>query len=104
MIVGQLHLFKKIMVCTLLLVGATSGSSLATMVVDLDRNHKHPLGEVFGNKAGDQAYFSLGNGRAIKILLTETSGKEGAMLKDLVLKRARGGAKPRLLRRHNVKW
>ncbi|MCF6199640.1 MAG: hypothetical protein L3J67_09645 [Hyphomicrobiaceae bacterium] len=74
------------------------------MVVDLDRNHKHPLGEVFGNKAGDQAYFSLGNGRAIKIPLAETSRKEGTMLKDLVLKRAGTSIKPRLLRRRNVKW
>ena len=54
---------------------------MAGVLVDLDQNHKHPLGEVLGNKAGDQAYFSLGNGRAIKISLAESSRKEGVMLK-----------------------
>ncbi len=104
MITVQLHLFKKIMVGVFLLVLATITPSLAGTVVDLDQQRNSPLGEVFENKAGDQAYFSLGNGRAIKITLTENSQKAGEMLKSLVSSRGRGKVKPALVKRRNLKW
>ncbi len=104
MITVQLHLFKKIIVGVFLLVAATCSSSFAGTVVDLDQQRDYPLGEVFENKAGDQAYFSLGNGRAIKISLTESSKKEGEMLKGLVSSRVRGNMKPALAKRRNLKW
>ena len=81
MILNQYYMLKKMFFCTLLLTASTNSFVFARELVDLNGHHNRPLGEVIESKAGDQAYFSLGNGRPIKVSLVGTSIKEKEILR-----------------------
>ena len=76
----------------------------AAELVDLDRERNHPLGEILEDQAGDQIYFSLGNGRAIKFSADRRARKGPLLVGHLLLRRDGHGLRPRLVKRRNLKW
>jgi len=97
----QLFVLRRVIFCSLLLVGITSQPLLAAPIVDLDRHH--PLGTILTSTTGDQAYFSLGNGRAIQISLAEAK-TDSDTLKKLLLVKADKTRKIRRIKRRNLRW
>ena len=86
-----------------LIVGAVCPAE-AGKLVDLDKTHRHPLGELLESRTGDQVYFSLGNGRAIRLSREESVKKTLVLMDNIVLRRAGRRQRPRLVRRRNLKW
>ncbi|MCP4933587.1 MAG: hypothetical protein GY927_05140 [bacterium] len=111
MFADQLHDFKKVLVCSFILVGLTcqfsmAQSSTAATIIDLKK--QQPLGAMTTNTVGDRVTFSLGNGRALLIHVTSKKKHNGFVMRDLMLRqdatdmKARSVAARRFKR--NLKW
>ena len=101
MIFGQSQFLKRAFICSFILVAISFRPVMAGPVVDIVQHH--PIGTVTIDKTGDQAYFSLGNGRAIQFFLTGKKA-EPAIITDLLARKADKSAKIRPVRRRNLKW
>lgn len=104
MVVDKFKFFLKTVFCTFLLSVWGSASLLAGTMVDLNESHNHPLGQVLLSRAGDQVYFSLGNGRAIRFSKAGRTGKGGIMLKRLISSKGKYAGKFQVVKRRNIKW
>ena len=106
MVASQIVRVRKTLGYSLILVGLMSGTSIAAAIVDL--HEPQPLGVIFTNTAGDQATFSLGNGRALLIPVSSSSKKAGSDVRDLLLKRTQAALKAQSVRidqpKRNLKW
>lgn len=97
----KLFVLRRAIICSLLLLGITTRPLLAAPIVDIDRHH--PLGTILTSATEDQAYFSLGNGRAIQISLAEAKS-DSAAFKKLLLIKADKTMKIRRIKRRNLRW
>ena len=106
MFVSQLVRIKKTLGWSLILVGLMTGSSIATTIVEL--HEAQPLGVISTNAAGDQATFSLGNGRALLLPVSSSQKKSGPAVKDLLFRETHAGLKARSVAtdrlKRNLKW
>lgn len=106
MFVDQFRRFKKVFVCSLILVGLSWQFSMAATIIDLQK--QQPLGAMTTNGARDQVTFSLGNGRALLIPIANNKKKNGSEVRDLLLRQDAASTKTRPVAarrfKRNLKW
>ena len=101
--VDPLNLLIRTVVFSFVLVGSTAQPLLAGSVVNLP--HDHPLGEILPGKSGEHAYFSLGNGRALKVVVSKVLDKAGSVKLESVSHDHPGYLSgKRFKKRRNVRW
>ncbi len=106
MFADQFRHFKKVLVCSLILVGLTCQSSTAATIINLEK--QQPLGATTINGAGDQMTFSLGNGRALLLSVANNKKNNGSVVCNLLLRQDGVGSKTRSVAARklkiNLKW
>ena len=106
MVTDKLSHARKILAWSLVLIGLTCQPLMAATIFDLQETQ--PLGAVSVNASGDQAYFSLGNGRALLIPLATNAFARGPAVREISLKEAEKvkAARPVATRnsKRNLKW
>ncbi len=106
MFADEFRRFKKVFVCSFILVGLSWQSSMAATIIDLQK--QQPLGVMTTNGARDQVVFSLGNGRALLIPIANNKKKNGPVVRDHLLLQdvANTKTRPVAVRRfkRNLKW
>ncbi len=103
MFVDPLNLLAKTVALSFILVGLHSHPLLAGSVVDL--RHNHPLGAILPGKTSEQAYFSLGNGRALKVDISRVLDETGSIkLEELSHEQPGNLPKKRFIKKRNLRW
>lgn len=91
---------RKLLVFLPLLVTAPAGQVSARALVDLDK--PYALGTVVIDREAESAYFSLGNGRAIRYGIAASTADTAA--ENASFKADEGTAPDGLTTRRNIRW